>query len=519
MAPSISVSGAATASEGSAYTLTLGTVADPGTDAVTQFVVHWGDGTTTTYPTAGVTAHTYADDGTYAVSVDLTDEDGTYSNTANAQSVSVSDVPPTLTAFTVPAAGSVGSPVSASAAATDPAGANDPLAFTWTATLNGTVVATGTGTAFAFTPAAPGTYAVSVNVDDGDGGTASASRRRARTRSAPSSAGRRPSPAGRDPTPARSAPAAPAAPAGGWSPRLWCSVNAGRVRVVEPDGTARDLTPFPGFLGDVTVALADLTGDGTPDVVAGAGQGGGPHVKVFDGRTLGELASFFAYAPGFTGGVFVAATPDGRIVTGAGAGGGPHVKVIPFARAADVYPDGPRRSEIRDDALLASFFPYALDFGGGVRVAAGDVTADGYDDVITGAGPGGGPHVKAFDGRTAKEVRSFYAFADDFAEGVYVAVSANGMIAAGAGTWGAPEVRLFDPAGHPLGKAPAFAPDFVGGVRVAFADVDADGTDDLLVSPGLGAAQPVRVLRANDFGELTTLAPFAPLDPLGVFVG
>jgi hypothetical protein len=126
--------------------------------------------------------------------------------------------------------------------------------------------------------------------------------------------------------------------------------------------------PFdPGFLGGVRVAVGDVTGDGVPDVVAGAGPGGGPHVRVFDGAALlagqaVEVTSFFAYAGGFTGGVVVAVADvdgDGRadVITGTGPGGGPHVRVFDGTTGAPLT--GP----------LASFFPYDPGFTGGAFVA------------------------------------------------------------------------------------------------------------------------------------------------------
>jgi hypothetical protein len=164
------------------------------------------------------------------------------------------------------------------------------------------------------------------------------------------------------------------------------------------------------FQGGVTVAAGNVGGDGRADIITGAGPGGAPHVKVFDGAGVGgELRSFYAYAADFHGGVFVAVgrvTGDAvlDIITGAGPGGAPHVKVF----------DGFTGAEVR------SFFAYALGVDGGVRVAAVDLTGDAIAELITGAGPGGRPHVRVFDPNTLAEIRGFYAFNPDYLGGVSV---------------------------------------------------------------------------------------------------
>jgi hypothetical protein len=95
--PTIAVSGAARVNAGQTYTLTLGPIRDPGRDAVTRYIVHWGDGSSDTYTTGGDKTHVYTEGGVARdITIDLIDEDGTHLNRGTPLSVSV-NAPPVLT--------------------------------------------------------------------------------------------------------------------------------------------------------------------------------------------------------------------------------------------------------------------------------------------------------------------------------------------------------------------------------------------------------------------------------------
>ncbi len=100
-----------------------------------------------------------------------------------------------------------------------------------------------------------------------------------------------------------------------------------------------------------------------------------------------EYAKFAAYSSNFRGGVRVAtinndhdAIPE--IVTGAGESGGPHVRVFKAF-----------------GAVSSEFFAYDKSSSHGVSVAVGDINGDGEDDIVTAVGEGVSQDVIAWSER------------------------------------------------------------------------------------------------------------------------
>ena len=265
------------------------------------------------------------------------------------------------------------------------------------------------------------------------------------------------------------------------------------VRVFAADGTpAAGFFPYPlGFTGGVRVATGDVTPGGNHEIVTGAGPGGGPHVRVFNSSGAPTPVSFFAFGPAFRGGVFVAsgnvnaASPGDEIIAGAGEGGGPHVRVF----SANGMP-------------LSDFFPYPRGFPGGVRVAVADINGDGVAEIVTGAGPGGGPHVRVFNGDGSPTPVSFFPYPPGFPGGVFVTGRSPGagahQIVTGAGEGGGPHVRVFNGDGSPTPVS--FFPyplGFSGGVRVGGGDVTAFGPQEIVTVAGPGGGPHVRAFDAT----------------------
>ncbi len=270
------------------------------------------------------------------------------------------------------------------------------------------------------------------------------------------------------------------------------SEKAGEIKISDFKGNVvnKFLAYSEVFKGGAYVATGDVDGDGNQEIISGAGYGGGPQVRIFD--YSGKVkAQFFAYDRNFRGGVHVAigdVDGDGKeeIITGAGYGGGPHIRI--FNDQGD---------------LLRQFFAYDRNFCGGVHVAIGDVDGDGKEEIITGAGYGGGPQVRIFD-YSGKVEGQFFAYDRNFRGGVRVAAArisqgsggkANIITAPGLG--GGPHIKVFDNQARIKSQFFAYDKNFHGGVQIAAADVDYDGLDEIITGAGPGGTPHLRVFENN----------------------
>ncbi len=235
------------------------------------------------------------------------------------------------------------------------------------------------------------------------------------------------------------------------------------IRIFNPSGTMLNhFLAYPySFKGGVVLSSADIDGDGRAEIITAPASNSEALVKVFkaDGTLL---KSFLAYPKTFKNGISltvadITSAPGKEIVTAPGKGGIPQVKVFsskgtllsnfiagsrsdisglnvaaadidgtPRRRAAEIivsHMSGASQVALYDfrGNLRSRFNTYDAPFAGNTGVIAADLNRDGFTDIITVPGMGGGPHIRVFD-RTGMILHSFYAFDPDSSTGVRAAV-------------------------------------------------------------------------------------------------
>ena len=277
-----------------------------------------------------------------------------------------------------------------------------------------------------------------------------------------------------------------------------------RVKILHQDGSKNNA--FRAFekswTGGGDIAVGDVTGDGASDVITVKGDGGPATVRIFS-RTGTLISSFDALSFSRESGARVALGDiDGDGTDEIIIGSGPGKRSIVKAFEAD-------------GTLIWRKNAFKKNHAGGVDVASGDFDGDGIDEVVVGAASRTKAKIAVFDenGKRQKVFRAFqpsYKGGVNLAAGD-IDNDGQAEIIIGSGGDMPGRVKLYESGGKRISRTfNPFGNSFTGPVDVAVADWEQDGKYEIIMSQaGEGEAWVKTYRSGKNKRVMTTQRVFA----------
>ncbi|MCX7422329.1 MAG: calcium-binding protein [Planctomycetia bacterium] len=269
------------------------------------------------------------------------------------------------------------------------------------------------------------------------------------------------------------------------------------VKVLENRGkVSGSFNAYPTtFRGGVRVAMGDVTGDGVAEIITAPGPGGDNTIKIFVMGSSGSQVSFMDLFH-ITVSDPLVGTRGLQIATGDLNGDGFSDIIVSGGPKVFAYSG-------KDFSLLRELTPFGTS-ATEIRVAVGDLIGDGTQHIVAATGPNAAPSIKVFNSLDGGLLRTIAPFESTFRGGVNLAVgdiNGDGIaeIIAAKGAGSTPQVKVFGADGKFHSSFMAFDVSSREGVRVAAADLDGDGIQELIVDPAaVSAAGKLKVFHTQD---------------------
>lgn len=259
----------------------------------------------------------------------------------------------------------------------------------------------------------------------------------------------------------------------------------GNLLIYDNEGNLiNEIIPYyEGFSGGVSIACGDFDGDGKEEMVIGAGPGGSSQIRILDLNGQELLGpGFYAFGTNNYRGLTVAAADidgDGKdeIVVGSGYGQEATVKIFDYL--------GNVKSEFPVNDYRSLY---------GVRVSSVDLSGDGYDEILVSANYGGKTKVGVYlaNGTLLNEISAYNDKLNSGVStlGMDIDNDGTGEIITVPGFTAGPHVKVFS---HSLQLKKQFFTNHYThdyGLNIAKGDVDGDGIEEFITVPQNTKSRP-----------------------------